>query len=126
MGEKGVDLKNTLDTVRSQVADAADSASKALDESIQAASYATKSGIGLAQEEYSHLRARSQVAATGHSADDRLGREYMSHTVYPVSMQSFLDTGYWHYKQTEEQVFAMLKGTPGVTVLWTPHAICRP
>ena len=61
MGEKDVDLTKTLDTVQSQVAAAADSASKALDESIQAASYATKSGIVLAQEEYSHLRARSQV-----------------------------------------------------------------
>jgi hypothetical protein len=34
-----------------------------------------------------------------------------------LAAQTFLDTGYWHYKQTEEQVFARLKGE------WTISAV---
>ena len=41
-----------------------------------------------------------------------LGMSTPSYHLYLVLMQSFLETGYWHYKQTEEQVFARLKGMP--------------
>lgn len=54
---------STLDTVKYHLGEAADKTSKAVEESIQAASYATKSGIVTAREEYDHLRERSQVRA---------------------------------------------------------------
>ena len=52
---------STLDTVKYHLGEAADKTSKAVEEGISAASYATKSGIVKAREEYDHLQERSKV-----------------------------------------------------------------
>jgi hypothetical protein len=68
MGQEEPGPTSTIDAVRRDLSQAADKTSKAVEEGIQAASYATKSGIVLAQEEYSHLRDRSQVLGGAHLA----------------------------------------------------------
>lgn len=83
MGQGNEDPGTTVDQVRDQVWEAADKTSKALEEGIQAASYAVKSGTVKAREEY--VKAMK-------------------------SSQSVLDTGIAHYNGLEEQVFYRLRG----------------
>ncbi len=61
MGESSKDPNTTLDQVKDQVWEAADKTSKAVEEGIQAASYAVKSGTVKAREEYAKAVESSQV-----------------------------------------------------------------
>ncbi|BDA47911.1 RGS1-HXK1-interacting protein 1 [Coccomyxa sp. Obi] len=79
MGRGNEDPSTTVD----QVWEAADKTSKALEEGIQAASYAVKSGTVKAREKYAKAM---------------------------ESSQSVIDTGVAHYKHLEEQVFDKLRG----------------
>ena len=78
---------STLDTVKYHLGEAADKSSKAVEEGIQAVSYATKSGIVKAREEYDHLQTRSQVRAR---VDHQRGRGSSSlrHCTSPLSSNS--------------------------------------
>ena len=62
MGQGNDDPSTTVDQVRDQVWEAADKTSKALEEGIQAASYAVKSGTVKARAEYAKAMESSQVS----------------------------------------------------------------
>ncbi|KAK9907760.1 hypothetical protein WJX75_009439 [Coccomyxa subellipsoidea] len=83
MGQGSDDPSTTIDQVKEHVWEAADKTSKAVEEGIQAASYAVKSGTVKARAEYAKAM---------------------------ESSQNIIDTGVAHYKHLEEQIFDRLKG----------------